>query len=155
MMRWAIVLILIALGAAAYLMFSGPRMKEQPHIRAYQAAMPPPPAGIVPVEEPSSPSLSVEASAENVARGGVYYQYYCAFCHGAAGDGRGPVGQSYFPGPPDLRSGKVRSYSDGLLLDTILKGIGHAPVMEYTLLPEHRPYLLLYVRKLASETSRP
>ncbi len=93
-----------------WLVFSGPRMKVQAHVRAFQAVMPPTPAGAVPVGDPLPAPLTAESTAamtnplaptpKNVARGKTYYSYYCVFCHGEAGDGRGPVGESYDPAPP-------------------------------------------------------
>jgi len=154
--------------AAAVALMTGPRMREQPNLRAYQARMPMPPAGTVPVQLP--PALPtpeqaralrspVPATAVSIARGKIYYQYYCVFCHGANGDGNAPVGESFVPVPTDLRSPKVRAYSDGELLRAMLTGPGHqpvapyagpTPVLEYTVLPQHRWYLVLYVRSLAA-----
>ena len=147
------------LAAASYLVFSGPRMRNQPHIRAYQAELPLPPSNTVPVELTSIPPLAgdvatmknpLPTTADNVARGKVYYQYYCLFCHGEKGDGNGPVGESYVPRPSDLRSAKIQSYRDGELLRSMLRGVGHEPVLERTVLPEHRWYLSLYVRSLGT-----
>jgi len=158
----AIVLLLAAggMGVVSYILLVGPRMYVQPHIRAYQAAMPLPPAGSVPlaVEIPPLPSAAeaqamanpLPATEANVARGKVYYEYYCVFCHGDRGDGTGPVGESYVPAPADLRPPKVRAFSDGQLLRAMILGTGHAPVLEYTVLPEHRWYLVLYTSQLAA-----
>ena len=159
-----------------YLMFAGspdgifspwydnPHMKWQPHLRSFDAPMPPPPAGAVPVTQtPPLPSAQQAATMtnpllargtpapEDYARGGVYYNYYCTFCHGPAGDGNGPVGQSYVPRPSDLRSAKIRGYSDGQLLRAMLLGPGHEPVLERTVNPDHRWYLVLYVRSLSQK----
>jgi len=154
-------LIAAALLAGGYLMFTGPEMKDQPHIRAYQAAMPPTPEGSVPLRNPAAtmPTTrqaqellrALPASAENLARGKVYYGYYCAFCHGDAGDGRGPVGESYVPQPADLRGAKVRELSDGQLFRAMLLGDGHEPVLARVVPELHRPYLVLYVRQLAAQ----
>ena len=88
-------------------------------------------------------------TAADYARGKVYYDSYCVFCHNANGDGQGPVGQSFVPFPADLRTARVRAYSDGQLLRAMLTGPGHEPVLAYTVHPEHRWYLVLYVRSLA------
>jgi len=84
---------------------------------------------------------------ENVARGAVYYQYYCVFCHGETGNGDGLVGESYVPTPADLGQAKFATYSDGELLRACLLGTGHAPVLERVVAPEHRWYLVLYARQ--------
>ena len=147
------------IAAASYLVFSGPRMKNQPHIRAFQADLPLPPSNTVPLEGTSIPPLPADVASlknplqmtpDNLARGQVYYKYYCLFCHGERGDGNGPVGESYLPRPSDLRSTKIQSYSDGELLRACLRGVGHEPVFERTVLPEHRWYLALYVRDLGT-----
>ena len=154
-----IVLVLFAVlaGGAGYLLFTGPRMRQQPYIRAYQAQLPPVPAGIVPVEDwPPQPATQpaanpLAASPENLRRGKVYYEYYCQCCHGLGGAGDGPVGQSYLPVPADLRSSRVQSYDDAQLLRFMLEGAGHWPVLERVVPPEHRRYLVLHVRQLGQQ----
>jgi mono/diheme cytochrome c family protein len=118
--------------------------------------MPATPAGVVPVDLESPLPTADDASRlrnplpatkENIARGKVYYNYYCVFCHGEQGDGAGPVGEAYVPVPADLRSRKILAYSDGQMLRAMLLGEGHAPVLQRTVYPEHRWYLVLYVRQ--------
>lgn len=147
--------------AMGYFLFVGPRMKNQPHLRAYDAKMPHLPAGAVPVKDARLPLPTTQQAAslrnplpatpDNIQRGRTYYQYYCIFCHGQTGDGYGPVGESFFPTPTDLRGAKVKALSDGQLLRAMLTGTGHEPVLETTVLSEHRWYLVLYVRSLAAE----
>ena len=93
-------------------------------------------------------------TAGDIARGRVYYTYYCIQCHGGRGDGTGPVGESLFPPPADLRSPRAQARSDDQLLRAMLTGPSHEPVLEYTVLPEHRWWLVLYVRALAEVGSR-
>lgn len=141
--------------------FFGPRMKEQHHIRAFQMTLPNIPAGtasvIAPVQLPSTAEAArlknpLPASAQNLASARVYYTYYCVFCHGDSGAGDGPVGQSYTPRPADLRNPRLAAYSDGELLRAMLTGVGHAPVLERVVPPEHRWHLVLFVRSLAHMT---
>ena len=150
------------MGVVSYLLFVGPRMYDQPHVRAFQAVMPPTPQGAVPLLEPIPrlPSAqeaktlanTLQPTPENLARGKVYYEYYCTACHGERGDGAGPVGESYVPAPADLRASKVQSYSDGELLRAMLAGTGHEPVMNQTVRELHRWYLVLYVCSLKQPT---
>jgi mono/diheme cytochrome c family protein len=121
--------------------------------------MPPPPAGAVPITDAFPPlppprearSLTTRpATPRDLAAGQVYYQFYCAFCHGIAGDGQGPVGLSFVPFPADLRTQKVRGMSDGEILRAMLTGAGHEPVLEHTVLPQHRWPLVHYVRGLSA-----
>jgi hypothetical protein len=141
-----------------FVLYEGPRMTVQHHLRDYQMIMPAPPAGVVPVTLPERLPTAAEAAKlknplqpipQNLAAARVYYTYYCVFCHGDYGDGNGPVGQSYVPRPADLRSARVSGYADGQLLLAMLKGIGHEPVLERVVPPEHRWYLVSYVRSLA------
>ena len=162
-------LLALVIGTALYLLFTGPQMLVQPHVRAYQARMPLMPTGAVPREARAplpSPAAAVTltnplpATAANLDRGRTYYGYYCLACHGAGGAGDGPVGQSYTPVPADLRSYRVQTQADGQLLRAMLTGPGHAPVLERVVPPDYRWYLVLYVRSLATnaaprETNRP
>lgn len=157
-MKKLLVMAMIALGVAGYLMFTGPRMRVQPHVRAWQLAMPPSPAGAVPLEQalPVLPTAdqakslrqTLSPTAANLAAGRTYYEYYCAFCHGQTGDGHGPVGDSYFPTPTDLRSNRIKSMPDGQLLLAMLSGTGHDPVLRRIVPQKAWWYLLLHVRQL-------
>ena len=162
MKRIVVVLIVVILGVAACFLLTGPRMRVQPHVRAFQTRMPLLPNGVVPVQPlPALPSVEaaqvlmnpMAANATNLARGAVYYEYYCQFCHGPAGAGDGPVGQSYVPAPVDLRSPRLQAYTDGQLLRAMLAGTGHAPVLPRVVPPEHRWYVVLFVRQLGAEAS--
>jgi mono/diheme cytochrome c family protein len=169
-MMWRLVKLAMVLGvlfvtAVFVFMLIGPRMKDQPNIRTYQSPMPMPPKGSVAItdgwgkvpttQQAMAITNPVPASAANIARGKTYYQYYCAFCHGDAGGGDGPVAQAYVPVPSDLRAPRVRALSDGQLYRAMLTAMGHEPVMETTVLPEHRWYVVLYVRYLAGVATQP
>jgi hypothetical protein len=140
-----------------YELARGPRMRDQIHLSTFEAMMPLPPAGSVPV----NPGVTMEvdenltnplpASAAALERGRIYYQYYCLFCHGENGFGDGPVGQSYMPVPTDLHQPKIQAYTDGRLLRAMLFGIGHEPILPRIVRPEHRWHLLLYVREIGKE----
>ena len=140
-----------------YLLVTAPRMTVQQHVRDFQMIMPGRPAGtatVVPPDtlpsaaEAASLKSTLQANAENLTRARVYYHYYCVFCHGDSGAGDGPAGQSYAPKPADLRSQKIAGYGDGQLLRSMLTGIGHEPVLARIVPPEHRWYLVLFVRSL-------
>jgi mono/diheme cytochrome c family protein len=145
----------------ALVLYEGPRMKVQHHIREFQMSLPNIPAGTQPVHPfvklPSAAQAAqlknpLSANAENLARARVYYGYYCVFCHGDSGTGDGPVGQSYIPVPADLRAAKIAALRDGDLLRAMLTGTGHEPVLERVVAPEHRWYLVLFVRSLANRS---
>ncbi|MEI7836124.1 MAG: cytochrome C [Planctomycetota bacterium] len=159
-MRKALLFITLAFGLAgagvyAYMLFTGPRMIDQPSLQAFNAAVPPPPHGAVPrgasldrqTPKPAAPT------AENIARGRTYYSYYCLPCHGDLGAGDGPVGQSYTPAPADLRSVRLQTLSDSDYLRASLTGVGHAPVLDRIVPLAHRPHLLLYSRSLSTSST--
>ncbi len=133
-----------------YLVFSNPRMRSQPSVRAYETVMPLPPAGSVPVAD----RRSFTASLSGPSAGKIYYEYYCVFCHGANGSGVAPVGDSYVPKPSDLRSQELRNLSDQELLKAMLTGVGHEPVLESIIPVNFYPALLAYVRELQKGGAR-
>jgi hypothetical protein len=151
----------VALGGmvVAYLLFTGPHMKNQPSLKDYEALPPPLPAGATPVNPlpgmstvPDSASNPLPATPVNLARGKVYYGYYCLFCHGEKGNGEGPVGDSYVPKPADLNADSIRTLTDRALYTAMLIGVGHEPVLARVVAPEHRWYLVLFVREFAAGT---
>lgn len=156
---------LLAAALFGYILVKGPRMTVQHSFREFQLVTPPPPPGTVSVapEAERLPAAGAEGalinplprSPQNLARGKVYYQYYCVFCHGEGGAGDGPVGHSYLPRPADLRAARVAGYGDGALLRASLRGIGHEPVLERVVPPEHRWHLMLFVRSLAASVPPP
>ena len=151
-------------GLFLYELIMGPRMRVQIHMLPYEALMPAPPTGSVPVDlEPKLPAAAAAERLENpiadspeaLARGKVYYGYYCVFCHGEDGLGNGPVGQSYMPAPTNLHKTELAGYSDGRLLRAMLTGIGHEPVLPRVVRPEYRWYLVRYVRELGKDSLAP
>jgi mono/diheme cytochrome c family protein len=136
-------------------------MFEQPNIRHFQAVMPAMPPNTIPVKDTFEPVPSKEQAQKlsnpvastlgNIAKGKVYYGYYCVFCHGDKGDGFGPVGYSYVPVPADLRNQKIRSMADGQVLNSMLTGTGHAPMLQRIIPSEYWWYIVLYVRQLEIE----
>ncbi|HEX8950181.1 MAG TPA: hypothetical protein VF790_14530 [Dissulfurispiraceae bacterium] len=147
------------------LMFDNPHMIVQPHIRAYERQMPLPPDGAVPVEPDNKlPPAAAQAAGMrsplqdtpvNRARGKVYYDYYCVFCHDEDGRGNGPVGYSYMPKPADLHNPAIMRKSDGELLRGMLTGIGHEPVLARVVPVQHRWYIVLYMRALGAMAGQP
>ena len=148
-----LVIILAVGGYVLYLMFSGPHMRVEPKILPYQALFPAVPEGITPVAWTQTPNLESTrnpvADTERTRRiGRAYYSDYCAFCHGQAGHGDGPVGRSYVPTPTDLTTPAIRGLSDGALYRGMLTGIGHTPVLDYVVDPNAPWYIIHYVRSL-------
>jgi mono/diheme cytochrome c family protein len=151
-----LLVILAVAGYVLYLMFSGPRMRVEPKILPYQALMPAVPAGVVPVvwtQKPDLESVRNPVADTEAARrvGQAYYRDYCAFCHGQAGHGDGPVGRSYVPTPTDLTAPAVQGLADGALYRGMLTGIGHTPVLDYVVDPNAPWYIIHYMRSLRGD----
>ena len=160
LIKYLIAIIVMVSGCViAYLLLTGPRMRVQPNIRPFQMVTPVMSANSVPVKATIEPLPTKEeavkmvnplsATAENIAKGRIYYGYYCGFCHGEKGDGFGPVGFSYNPVPTDLRTEKIQSQADGNLLLSMLTGTGHSPVLQKVVPADYRWYLVLYLRQFA------
>jgi mono/diheme cytochrome c family protein len=134
-----------------------PRMTDQEAIKPYEQDMPALSANLVPVsggdviptpEKARALANPVKASAEATDTGRVYYGYYCRHCHGATGDSRTPVGDSYVPMPTRLDSARVQAMTDGELYRAMLLGQGHEPVMKSTVSPERRWHIAHFIRTL-------
>jgi len=148
-------------GLMIYIFSVGPHMKVQPNIRSFDAAMPLPPPDSVPMERTKEPAPSAAEAAgltnavantpENCRHGRVYYEYYCLACHGTDADGAGPVGRSYVPAPADLRTAVPAIRTDGELMRRMLTGVGHEPALSNIVRPEHRWYLVRYLRGLTPD----
>ena len=152
-MRKRIILLLVFAGlsflVAVTLLMTGPRMRFQPSVNAFEQVMPYPPENATEFfnRQFDTASFVIPAGTnENIEKGHTYYTYYCFFCHGNDGRGNGEVGKSYIPRPADL-SGVIRSsFSNGKLYEASFKGTGHSPVLERVVPYEYRPYILLFVR---------
>ncbi len=131
------------------LLFTGPRMRVQVSLRPFETRTQDPPDDIIPFDtlafDPGAYSFP-QATSENIARGRVYYNYYCVFCHGVKGDGEGEAGKSYVPRPSDLTVDSIQYLSFQELYTRSFTGTGHSPVLERVVPNAHRPYILGFVR---------
>ena len=98
---------------------------------AEQQAEPPAPA-----EPPRSSPAPMEPSADAPTAeidGAPLYALYCASCHGAGGEGDGPVAQSLDPKPTRHTDGAtMNALSDDYLFRVIAEGgaaVGKSPLM--------------------------
>ena len=88
------------------------------------------------------------------AAGDTLYQTFCTVCHGAAGDGKGPVGPRV--GAPSLLTGRARGYSDGYLYSIIRYGRGVMPRYgDKVYLPADRWAIVNHLRKLQAASPAP
>jgi mono/diheme cytochrome c family protein len=67
----------------------------------------------------------VAPTAASVTAGASTFKKYCAFCHGAAAKGDGPLAPKGMTTPPDLTDEKWdRGSTDGEIFAVIMKGAG-------------------------------
>jgi len=101
--------------------------------------------------KPSPPGPDVAVIPRDVdAAGDTLFQNYCAVCHGAAGDAKGPVSPRI--GAPSLLTGRARAYSDGYIYSIIRYGRGVMPRYgDKVYLPADRWAIVNHVRKLQGQ----
>jgi mono/diheme cytochrome c family protein len=94
-----------------------------------------------------SPVAASTTAAEN---GGKLFRQYCVDCHGAKGDGKGPMAASLKRKPADLTSSQTKALADGEMFWRISKGDDVMPSFEKTFpLPESERWELVhFVRSL-------
>jgi mono/diheme cytochrome c family protein len=85
--------------------------------------------------------------AADVDRGKPLYETYCAVCHGAAGDGDGPL-VPLIPNPPAYSSERVRAMPAGRLFHVITFGSGRMPAYASQVRPADRWSIVAYVQTL-------
>lgn len=73
----------------------------------------------------------VHVSAQDADQGGALFQWYCASCHGAAGDGAGPMAPVLLVQPTDLT--RLTASSDGVfpLLRVVRRIDGTDPLVSH------------------------
>lgn len=113
-------------------------MMDQPAIKAqgeFPFSLQAPPEGTVPRgAEPYLMKDMLEAGAKlkntvtidkiSLLQGQKTYMTYCFVCHGALGDGKGPVAEKWIAPIPSLMSDRVKEWKDGSLFHVITQGQG-------------------------------
>jgi mono/diheme cytochrome c family protein len=89
---------------------------------------------------------------KSIDEGKKHFGFYCALCHGSKGDGLGPVGQSFYPLPRNLRSPQVQEKSDGFLFSVISYGQKRMPPLATTVAQRDRWLIVHYLRTLAGNS---
>jgi mono/diheme cytochrome c family protein len=135
-------------------------MWSTPSVRPYETPMPPTVAGTVPTAgtpgyAPARAKVAALSVADRARLARMSYRRYCAHCHGAAGDGRSIVGESFDPAPPDLRAAAVQGIADEDLFDLVTGGSGKMPPLAAIATPEEAVLALDQVKRLAHAPSRP
>jgi mono/diheme cytochrome c family protein len=131
-------------------------MEIQPSYRQMEDPRPVP-ADSIPVEGPAfipgiMPENPTEADDASVSRGAELFAINCAQCHGATGEGNGPVAPFLVNfKPANLTSDVVQSKSDGSMFLTISEGLeGRMPALNENLTVSERWDVVNYLRTLKS-----
>jgi mono/diheme cytochrome c family protein len=130
-------------------------MEIQPSYKQMEDPLPVP-ARSIPIEgaayipalgAPTNPAPADEAS---LARGAELFAINCQMCHGATGEGNGPIAPFLIQfKPADLTSAVAQSKSDGSIFLTITNGIeGRMPALNENLTVSERWDVVNFVRTL-------
>ena len=96
--------------------------------------------------EPASEPLP--ATADSLQRGQVLFNINCMMCHGAQGQGNGPLAGFFTPGPADLTSSDVQNLPPQQIFLVITEGKGIMPSIAENLSPSERWDVINYVLSL-------
>jgi len=83
-----------------------------------------------------------------------HYRAMCVACHGGPGAAPEEFAAGLHPAPPDLASPQVQSFTDGMLYETVARGIGSTGMPAFG--PTHQPdqiwSIVAFVRHLPALT---
>lgn len=141
-------------------LFNGWDMWDTAAVSPHQVPMPAVPPGTVPFGglqgyTQARAELERMGAAARRAKAALAYRRYCHHCHGANGDGRIIVGESFTPAPPDLRAPDVQQLADDDLHGIVMEGGGKMIPLRGTLTPLEAQLAISHMRTLASAPSRP
>ncbi len=111
------------------------------------------PSAAIPIQGPvlidgQPASAPVSASADSLQRGQVLFSTICAMCHGAGGQGNGPVSGFFNPKPADLTGSTVQGLADNQIFLVLTQGFGIMPSMAENLSVQDRWDVINHVRTL-------
>jgi mono/diheme cytochrome c family protein len=128
-------------------------MADQPSAYYQEGPRRLPPEGAVPVqglslipeEIPVNPVPSDEVSLQ---RGAILYSIHCQLCHGAQGQGDGPLAQYFDRTPENLTGAQITAEFDSSVYLTVRRGFGQMPSLAENLTPRESWDIINYVRTL-------
>jgi len=89
----------------------------------------------------------VPRTARSAADGKALFETYCVVCHGAQGNGDGPIAAK-IPTPPAYTSSRVRGMPEGRIFHVITFGSGKMPSYASQLVPRDRWLIVAHVQTL-------
>jgi mono/diheme cytochrome c family protein len=102
----------------------------------------------IPVHDARDGGRALQIDAADMARGRELYNFSCAVCHGAAGDGQGITSKYGLNGVASYHVDRLRQETDGELFDTISNGKGQMLGYGYNITIDDRWRVVMYVRAL-------
>jgi mono/diheme cytochrome c family protein len=129
-------------------------MEIQPSYRPMEDPLPVPERSI-PVEGAAyipnmgAPDNPMAADKASLIRGAELYAIHCQMCHGATGEGNGPISPFLANRPANFISDVVQSKSDGSFFLTISNGVdGRMPALNENLTVSERWDVVNFLRTL-------
>lgn len=119
--------------------------QEGPRILPPEGAVPIQGLSVIPEEFPVNPVPSDDVSLQ---RGAILYTIHCQLCHGAQGQGDGPLAQYFDRTPQNLTTAQISAEFDGSVYLTVIQGFGQMPSLTENLSPRERWDVINYVRTL-------
>jgi mono/diheme cytochrome c family protein len=119
--------------------------QEGPRISPPEGAVPVQGLSLIPEEFPVNPVPDDEIS---IQRGAILYSVHCQLCHGAKGQGDGPLAHYFDRTPQNLTAAQITAEFDSSVYLTILQGFGQMPSLAENLTPRERWDVINYVRTL-------
>ncbi|SMP75498.1 c-type cytochrome [Novosphingobium panipatense] len=152
-MRAAVLLIPALLSACDLSMADQPRADDQEMATLWPGGPPRQamPMGTVALDEPARDDALRHPPALTAAlldRGQERYAIYCSVCHGARGEGDGPVVRRGFPPPPSYQDPRLKAAAPRYIVDVITHGHGIMYSYADRIEPADRWAIAAYVKAL-------
>jgi len=139
-------------------------MYRGPEVQPYAEAPRVTPADTIPVHG-GEPPMNLEQATikmhnplqvtpENLAKGKVQFETYCAPCHGESGQGSGPVAHILSKQPKNLVTGTSKDLPDGYIYGAIRDGVLSMPSYAEEMPAEQRWQVVLYIRSMQSAAAK-
>jgi mono/diheme cytochrome c family protein len=100
----------------------------------------------------------LQPSADSIRKGMEHFADHCAICHANDGSGNTEMGRGLYPKPPDMRSYRTQSLSDGEIEWIIANGVRLTGMPGFGSGGEHGPEdnwnLVQFIRHLPSLTDK-
>ncbi|MDO8434976.1 MAG: c-type cytochrome [Candidatus Binatus sp.] len=90
----------------------------------------------------------LEPTPQNLAKGHVQFDTYCAPCHGDNGQGKGPVAHLLMKSPKNLITGASKNLPDGYIYGAIRNGVLTMPSYANEMPIEQRWQAVMYLRSM-------